>query len=130
MLRYPLYADQRADDPRTVAYNVESAPQANNVEFAAEPMIEGGMLLALLTPTADPIALDDSEDRVGTMPEFEILTEGIEDGPTFTEWHGQFVRAYDELMNGNVDIHDAADRAQLLYPKYRHRDLCRANVPW
>lgn len=94
--RYPLDADQRADDPRAVAYNVESALQAHNVEFAAEPMIEGGMLMVLMVlmaPTADPIALHDSEHRVGTVPEFEIPTEVIEDGPAFTEWHGQFVRA-------------------------------------
>lgn len=62
LLRRPLDAVQLADDPRTAAYYVESALQAHNVEFAGEPMIEGGMLVALLVPAAAPIAFDDPED--------------------------------------------------------------------
>ncbi|MFO1163398.1 MAG: hypothetical protein U1E60_31500 [Reyranellaceae bacterium] len=59
VLRYPLDDAQRAEDPATVTYYVESALQACNVEFVDQPMIEGGMLIALLTPAPDPIAFDD-----------------------------------------------------------------------
>lgn len=54
-----IRSTQRADDPRTVAYYVESGLQAHNVEFADEPMIEGGMPLAPLALAADLIAFDE-----------------------------------------------------------------------
>ena len=59
MLRYPLDDAQQAEAQATVCYYVESALQAFNVEFVDEPMIEGGVLIALLAPAADPIAFDD-----------------------------------------------------------------------
>ncbi len=73
----------------------------------------------------------------GPMHEFEIPAEVLEDGPRFLDWQRRFVRAYEDLAQGDVDLHDLADRAYLVYPKYRGRDpvevareLHVAGLPW
>ena len=60
------------------------------------------------------------------MHEFDIPPEVLADGPIFSEWHRRFVHAYADLRHGNVDLHDIADRAYLIYPKYRARDPIEA----